>query len=77
MTTPTPNGIEIVKASGEKENFDGDKLHASIERAGAESGIIEKVYGAVTRTMRPGVSSETILGRTFHRLQTAENILWK
>jgi hypothetical protein len=59
----------IIKANGETEAFDPDKLRRSLERAGAESGIIENIVSIVMKELTDGTLTRDIYRRAFNLLR--------
>ncbi len=64
-----PNRVIIEKHSGEKESFDPQKLHDSLQRAGASSAIINKVEQAITPHLEDGITTKEIYSRAFQQLR--------
>ncbi|MDP3990928.1 MAG: restriction endonuclease [Candidatus Nealsonbacteria bacterium] len=67
--------MDIIKASGEKEKFNKEKLHNSLKRAGAEPGLAQKISQEVARSVHPGADTGKIFNQTFRSLQKASPIL--
>jgi len=67
--------MEIIKASGEKEKFNKEKLYQSLKRAGTQPGVAEKICKEVTGTLRPGINTEEILNQTLRCLKKENPIL--
>ncbi len=64
---PTP--VIIEKHSGEKEHFDPQKLHDSLQRAGASKAIIKKVEQAIAPHLEDGITTREIYRRAFQQLR--------
>lgn len=56
------NNVEVIKASGEKEDFNKEKLYRSFKRAGVNPKLAEELYREVVKKVRPGISTQDILG---------------
>ena len=67
--------MDIIKASGEKEKFNKEKLYQSIKRARVKPKLAEKICQSVGKSIRPGMSSERILDQTTSCLQKENPIL--
>lgn len=52
--------MEIIKASGEKESYDREKLCNSLLRAGATADIVERVCRKVEIRIKPGITTERL-----------------
>jgi hypothetical protein len=65
--------ILVEKHSGEKEPFSPEKLHQSLERAGASQGLIEKVEADLLGKMFDGISTAEIYRRAFQLLRKYKN----
>lgn len=59
------DGIEIIKASGEKELFSEEKLRASLTRAGTATDVIDTVIERVMGEMKDGMTTREIYKRAF------------
>lgn len=64
--------IEITKADGTVEVFDGTKLEASLRRAGASSKIASEIRSAVEGTLVPKMTTHDIYRRAFSLLRKDE-----
>lgn len=64
-----PNRVIIEKHSGEKEHFDPQKLHDSLQRAGASKAIINKVEKAIAPHLEDGITTKEIYRRAFQQLR--------
>ena len=67
--------MDIIKASGEKEKFNKEKLYGSLKRAGAQSGLAEEICKEMAKAVHPGVSTEEILNQTLRCLKKENPIL--
>jgi hypothetical protein len=61
--------IIIEKQSGEKEAFDPQKLHDSLQRAGASGSLISKVENAINPYLADGMKTAEIYRRAFQLLR--------
>ncbi len=61
--------IEIRKADGTVESFDGSKLEASLHRAGAGIHTAERIRKTIEKTLGPGVGTHEIYKRAFTLLR--------
>ncbi len=57
--------LQIIKANGEKEAFNVDKLLRSLLNAGVEREIAQKVTEEIGRWVYDGATSREIYHRTF------------
>lgn len=64
--------IEITKADGTVEVFDGTKLEASLRRAGASAKIASEIRSAVEGTLVPKMTTHDIYRRAFSLLRKDE-----
>lgn len=62
--------VMVVKASGEKQAFSSDKLAASLERAGADSEIIEQIVSDILSWISDDISTQKIYDRAFSLLRS-------
>lgn len=67
--------MDIVKASGEKEAFSRDKLCASLKRAGAPEGVMQRVCGLVEKEVKPNISTAQIAKKTARYLAKEDILL--
>ncbi|HEX9721807.1 MAG TPA: ATP cone domain-containing protein [Candidatus Paceibacterota bacterium] len=67
--------IDIVKASGETEEFSRDKLCRSLQRAGAPRAVVNKVCGLVEREIAKNATTEEIAKKTAKYLQEESLLL--
>ena len=57
--------IQIVKMTGEKEEFDQSKLKHSLERSGASDVVIQQVINEVEVSLYEGISTKEIYKTAF------------
>ena len=69
------DGIEIIKASGEKVKFSLDKLHASLKRTGADETTISQILDVVRDELYQGISTKEIYNRAFALLKKKRSYL--
>jgi hypothetical protein len=62
------NGKIITKASGESELFDISKLKRSLENAGADSDVIEKIAADIRQWLEDGDTTKKIYARAYSLL---------
>ena len=62
----------IIKATGEREEFDPQKLRASLERARAGSETVEKVLAQVQKELKDDASTKDIYSHAFALLRKEE-----
>lgn len=62
--------IMVTKASGETQVFSPEKLSGSLERAGADSEIVEQIVADIQSTISNGISTQKIYKRAFALLQS-------
>jgi len=65
-------GMEIIKASGERENFDESKLRDSLRRAGTPDQLIDKVTARIRISIRDGMTTNQIYQKAFSLLKKFE-----
>jgi hypothetical protein len=65
--------ILVKKQSGEKEPFSSDKLHQSLQRAGAGAVLTEKVEDALRDKMYDGITTGEIYRKAFQLLKRFKN----
>lgn len=63
----------IIKATGEREEFDEQKLHDSLVRAGADPEAIEDIVSQIEREIKTGASTRDIYRHAFELLAKAES----
>lgn len=61
--------IEIRKADGTVESFDGAKLEASLHRAGAGTQTAARIRKTIEKTLGPGIGTHEIYKRAFTLLR--------
>lgn len=61
--------VDIVKADGRTEPFDGTKLEASLRRVGAPDHIARRVRATIEATIAPGAGTKEIYARAFTMLR--------
>jgi len=52
--------MDIIKASGEKEKFEEEKIFQSLKRAGADSELAQKICQRVAKYTKPGMNTDDI-----------------
>ena len=67
-------GIEIIKASGEKELFSPSKLRASLSKSGADKTVIESILNTVQRELYPGITTREIYNRAYTLLRRDQSV---
>ncbi len=63
------NTIQIIKATGEKESFQSEKLTESLKRAGANEKLIADIVAEVENWLTEGVSTKKIYAKAFTLLR--------
>ena len=53
--------VQIVKASGEKQEFDRNKIVATVIHAGGDKALAERVANEVERQVRDGMKTSDVL----------------
>jgi hypothetical protein len=66
------NSIEIVKAHGEREAFDREKLKRSLERAGATQDLAEDIATRIEKRIKNGMTTKDIYRQAFSVLRKIE-----
>jgi len=66
-------GIEIVKASGEKVKFSLTKLRRSLKRTGAADDIVNQILDKVRDELYQGISTKEIYNRAFVLLKKKQS----
>ena len=56
--------MEVVKASGEKQTYDRDKLCRSLKKVGVSAKVVDTICLAVEKEIEPGVSTEQLAQKT-------------
>lgn len=67
--------MDIIKASGQKEKFSEEKLGRSLERAGAQPELRERVSKEVAKKIYPDMGTEKILDQTLFELQKENPVI--
>lgn len=67
--------IDIIKASGEVEQFSRDKLCQSVKQAGAPEDVVSKVCGLVEQELQPTVTTEQLAQKTAKYLEKESLLL--
>jgi hypothetical protein len=62
----------IIKATGEREEFDSQKLRDSLKRSNASSETIEKVISQIEKELKNGASTKDIYTHAFALLKKEE-----
>jgi Holliday junction resolvase len=65
----------VIKASGEKEKFDKEKIYQSLKKAGAPSQLASEICKEVSSEIREGMKTEEIFQKTLSCLQRKNSIL--
>jgi len=65
----TKKKISIIKMSGEKDVFDETRLRHSLEKAGADPTVIDKVTKEITSTIHEGSTTKEIYRKAFSLLR--------
>lgn len=60
---------QILKASGEAERFDPEKVRRSLERSGASEALIKKVVQDLSNMVVEGTTTRQLYGRAFAMLR--------
>jgi hypothetical protein len=60
---------QILKASGETESFEPSKVRRSLERSGADEGLIEKVVESLSNMVVEGTTTRQLYGKAFAMLR--------
>lgn len=67
--------MEIIKASGDKQKFNKEKLRSSLKKAGASLKIADEISRTVERNIHSGVRSEEILNQVTRRLKKTDPVI--
>lgn len=59
----------IIKATGEREVFDPQKLRNSLKKAGANEGIVEEIISEIVKNLKDGETTKEIYMRAFDLLK--------
>lgn len=68
MTSP----VLIIKASGEREEFNDEKLFSSLKRAGASNKLAEKIIAHIKEELQDGMTTANIYKHAFFLLHKFE-----
>lgn len=69
MSAQTSSMPWILKSTGEREPFSEEKLRRSLERAGAEQGIVEDIVAHIVAEVRDGMDTRSIYRHAFSILK--------
>jgi len=69
--------VQIIKFSGEKEEFNPSKILKTLKRAGASQEQSSRVLKAVKGKLREGITTKEILDLVFHELREAPGVAAK
>lgn len=61
--------VKIIKASGEKEEFDKNRIKKSVLKAGASQKLAQEVANKVSKEVREGMKTRDILDRAINLLK--------
>ena len=61
--------MEIIKASGEREAFNKEKVRRSLQRAGARPDLAKDIAGQIERRVRDGMTTQEIYRLAFSLLR--------
>lgn len=67
--------IKVKKASGEYEPFSEEKVRSSLQRAGAEEELINKIISHIKSELYDGISTKEIYSHVFSLLRKAKSHL--
>jgi hypothetical protein len=65
--------FNVMKASGESEPFDENKLRHSLRKAGADQQITDKIIHSIQRILFEGITTEKIYKEAFKQLRQYSN----
>ena len=65
--------FNVIKASGESEPFDENKLRNSLRKAGADQQITDKIIHSIQRILFEGITTEKIYREAFKQLRQYSN----
>ena len=65
--------FNVIKASGESEPFDENKLRHSLRKAGADQQITDKIIHSIQRILFEGITTEKIYKEAFKQLRQYSN----
>ena len=71
---PHRSDITILKANGETEVFNPDRLRGSLRRSGADELTIEEIVDQVLKDLKPGMSTNQIYKTAYHILKQRSRI---
>lgn len=71
---PHRSDITIIKANGETEVFNPDRLRGSLRRSGADELTIEEIVDQVLKDLKPGMSTNQIYKTAYHILKQRSRI---
>lgn len=71
---PQHSDITVLKANGESESFNPDRLRGSLRRSGAEELIIEEIVDQVLKEVKPGISTHHIYKIAYQMLKQRSRI---
>lgn len=74
MHAPRKGAVLIMKADGETEPFEPQKLRDSLERAGTSAVVSQRVLGQMEREIENGMTTEHIYKRAFEILKSEEAV---
>jgi len=63
----------VLKANGEYEHFNPDKLRGSLSHAGVESSVVEEITQAILKELKEGVTTKEIYRSAFSMLRKKRN----
>lgn len=69
MKSKNNNGFYVIKASGQAERFDEEKLRRSLRNAGAEEALVHKVLQTLEGQWHEGMTTKSIYRRAFKLLK--------
>lgn len=61
--------MEIIKASGEKQAYNRDKLCRSLKKVGVSAKVVDTICLAVEKEIQPGISTEQLAQKTSRYLR--------
>ncbi len=67
--------MDIIKASGEEEKFEKEKVFQSLRRAGAGPRLAAEICQRVAKVFKPGMSTNDIFEQTLNFLEKENSIL--
>ncbi len=63
------NTLLIEKASGEKQEFDPEKLRSSLKKSGTDDELSEEIVSEILKQLQPGTTTREIYRRAFDLLR--------